>query len=67
MRELQRHDHPNIVVALAEDKTDFASERMIEYEELQTFADEQGPLCMGTSAKSAMIVNDIFLAIKVRL
>lgn len=63
VKELQRQASPNIVIALAGNKQDFANKRMVEYEEAQTYAEENGLLFMETSAKTAVNVNEIFLAI----
>lgn len=63
MKELQRQASPDIVIALAGNKTDLANKRSVEYEEAQQYAEENALLFMETSAKSAMNVNDIFLAI----
>lgn len=63
MKELQRQAAPNIVIALAGNKADLTNKRMVEAEEAQSYAEENGLLFMETSAKTAVNVNEIFLAI----
>lgn len=60
---MQRQASPTIVIALTGNKTDQANKRMVEFEEAQAYAEENGLLFMETSAKTAMNVNEIFLAI----
>ncbi|KPJ13257.1 Ras-related protein Rab-5B [Papilio machaon] len=67
VKELQRQASPSIVIALAGNKSDLAAKRMVEFDEAQAYADENGLLFMETSAKTAMNVNDIFLAIANKL
>ncbi|CAJ0929655.1 unnamed protein product [Ranitomeya imitator] len=63
VKELQRQASPNIVIALAGNKSDLSEKRMVEFEEAQTYAEDTGLLFMETSAKTAMNVNELFLAI----
>ncbi|KAK6622846.1 Ras- protein Rab-5C [Polyplax serrata] len=67
VKELQRQAAPNIVIALAGNKADLSDKRMVETEEAQAYAQDQGLLFMETSAKTAMNVNEIFLAIAKKL
>ncbi|OXA64589.1 ras-related protein Rab-5B [Folsomia candida] len=67
VKELQRQASPNIVIALAGNKSDLAAKRMVDHDEAYAYADENGLLFMETSAKTAMNVTDIFLAIAKKL
>ncbi|KAG5675717.1 hypothetical protein PVAND_005598 [Polypedilum vanderplanki] len=67
VKELQRQASPNIVIALAGNKADLAASRAVDYEEAKQYADENGLLFMETSAKTAVNVNEIFLAIAKKL
>ncbi|CAF0845172.1 unnamed protein product [Adineta ricciae] len=67
VKELQRQAAPNIVIALAGNKADLAPKRQVEVNEAQAYADENGLIFMETSAKTAINVNDIFMAIAKKL
>lgn len=67
VKELQRQASPNIIIALAGNKSDLADKRVVEVEEAQAYADENGLLFMETSAKTASNVNEIFMAIARKL
>lgn len=67
VKELQRQAAPNIVIALAGNKADLAAKRQVEMADAQTYADENGLIFLETSAKTAVNVNDIFMAIARKL
>ncbi|XP_062382407.1 ras-related protein Rab-5C-like [Sardina pilchardus] len=67
VKELQKQANPNIVIALAGNKADLSNKRTVEYQEAQDYADENSLLFMETSAKTALNVNEIFMAIAKKL
>lgn len=67
VKELQRQAAPNIVIALAGNKADLDAKRQVEVADAQTYAEENGLIFMETSAKTALNVNDIFMAIAKKL
>lgn len=67
VKELQRQGSPNIVVALAGNKLDRQEARQVETTNAQAYAKENGILFMETSAKTAVNVNELFLAIAQKL
>ncbi|XP_035602153.1 ras-related protein Rab-5C isoform X1 [Oncorhynchus keta] len=67
VKELQRQASPNIVIALAGNKADVANKRAVDLQEAQAYADDNSLLFMETSAKTAMNVNEIFMAIAKKL
>lgn len=70
VKELQRQASPNIVIALAGNKIDLANnnnKRAVVTEEADNYATENGLLFMETSAKTAMNVSEIFMAIANKL
>ncbi len=67
VKELQRQGSPNIVVALAGNKLDRAEARQVDIATAQAYAKENGILWMETSAKTAVNVNELFLAIAQKL
>eukprot|EP00284_Hemiselmis_tepida_P008166 CAMPEP_0174926106 /NCGR_PEP_ID=MMETSP1355-20121228/9767_1 /TAXON_ID=464990 /ORGANISM="Hemiselmis tepida, Strain CCMP443" /LENGTH=213 /DNA_ID=CAMNT_0016172115 /DNA_START=170 /DNA_END=808 /DNA_ORIENTATION=+ len=67
VRELQRQGNPNIVIALAGNKSDLASKRKVDPEEAKQYAEENGIMFMETSAKTAANVNELFVQIARKL
>lgn len=67
VKELQRQANPNIVIALAGNKSDLSQSRNVESEDATAYAEEANLLFMETSAKTAVNVNEIFLAIAKKL
>jgi Ras-related protein Rab-5C len=67
VKELQRQGNPNIVIALAGNKADLEDKRRVETSEAQQYAQANGILFMETSAKTALNVNELFVAIANKL
>ncbi|KAL0074835.1 ras protein [Phycomyces blakesleeanus] len=67
VNELQRQADPNIVIALAGNKIDLESRRVIEKQTAQEYANEMGLLFYETSAKSGENVDALFDSIARRL
>merc|ERR1719198_1963557 len=67
VKELQRQGNPNIVIALAGNKTDLSIKRKVQSEDAQAYVDEAGIMFMETSAKTASNVNELFVAIARKL
>uniref|UniRef100_A0A8C6RP47 Ras-related protein Rab-5A n=1 Tax=Nannospalax galili TaxID=1026970 RepID=A0A8C6RP47_NANGA len=62
-----RQTSPNIVKALSGNKVDVARKRAVDFQEAQSYADDNSLLFMETSAKTSMNVNEIFMAIAKKL
>lgn len=67
VQELQKQGNPNMVVALAGNKTDLDDKRKVTAEEARAYAEENGLFFMETSAKASTNVNDMFYEIARRL
>ncbi|XP_035653113.1 ras-related protein Rab-5B-like [Oncorhynchus keta] len=65
--ELQKQASTNMVIALAGNKADWSANRAVEYTDGQGYAADNSLLFMETSAKTAMNVNNLFLAIAKKL
>eukprot|EP00657_Telonema_sp_P-1_P009420 TRINITY_DN3608_c0_g2_i2.p1 TRINITY_DN3608_c0_g2~~TRINITY_DN3608_c0_g2_i2.p1 ORF type:complete len:224 (+),score=40.17 TRINITY_DN3608_c0_g2_i2:134-805(+) len=67
VKELQRQGSPNIVIALAGNKSDLATKRKVDTEEAKEYAKDNGLFFMETSAKTATNVEELFKAIAKKL
>mmetsp|Transcript_8548 Transcript_8548/g.18813 ORF Transcript_8548/g.18813 Transcript_8548/m.18813 type:complete len:141 (-) Transcript_8548:1845-2267(-) len=61
VKELQRRGDPNVIIALAGNKADLESRRKVEFEEANSYAEENGIFHIETSAKNANNVKALFV------
>jgi len=67
VKELQRRGDPKVVIALAGNKADNETNRVVPLEEAQSYAEENGIILMETSAKTALNVRELFVEIANKL
>ncbi|GAB5357523.1 hypothetical protein AAMO2058_000381700 [Amorphochlora amoebiformis] len=67
IEELQRQGSADIVIGLAGNKLDLASQRKVDSKEAKSYADENGCIFFETSAKTGANVQEIFVAIAQKL
>mmetsp|Transcript_9195 Transcript_9195/g.9268 ORF Transcript_9195/g.9268 Transcript_9195/m.9268 type:complete len:195 (-) Transcript_9195:300-884(-) len=67
VKELQRRGDPNVVIALAGNKSDMEGKRKVQAEEAAQYALENDILHMETSAKTALNVRQLFVEIAKKL
>ena len=67
VKELQRRGDPNVVIALAGNKADCEGARAVPTEEAKEYSSENGITYMETSAKTALNVKNLFVAIAKKL
>lgn len=63
IKELQREGSPNIVIALAGNKSDLMEKRSVSILDAQEYANENGLIFFETSAKTGANVNEMFVTI----
>lgn len=67
VKELQRRGDPNVVIALAGNKSDLEARRKVESSEAEQYALDNDIVHMETSAKTAFNVKKLFVAIAQKL
>ncbi|XP_074642522.1 ras-related protein Rab-5A-like [Tubulanus polymorphus] len=67
VREVQRLANPDIIIALAGNKSDLKEQRVVSYEEAKQYASGHGFIFLETSAKFGTNVDEIFIEIAKKL
>ena len=60
IRELQRQADPSIIIALCGNKFDLSLRRQVSEDEAKKYAEEEGLMWSGTSAKTGDGVREVF-------
>ena len=63
IRELRQNGKPEILIALAGNKSDLGSKREVEYDAVNDFAEENSLIFKETSAKNDSNVKEVFMDI----
>ena len=67
VKELERRSGPDMIIALAGNKSDMESKRQIEFEEVSAYAKENNLLHFETSAKTGANIKELFTEIATKI
>jgi Ras-related protein Rab-5C len=67
VKELERRAGPNIIIALAGNKSDMESKRNIEFEEVSAYAQENNLLHFEISAKTGANIKELFTEVAIKI
>ena len=62
-QQIKESSPPNIILAVAANKSDLIDKEVVKEEESRAFADELGAIYVSTTAKTVETINDLFIQI----
>lgn len=63
VKELKLHGPPDILIAIVGNKSDLSGNRKVSFNQAKAYADEINALCIETSAKTNININELFINI----